>query len=188
MADSIFKGTVFFACRNYGWTENWWIEATTYATALGSLTNIAQARLPMMTPDCSIPAMRVSLPGTKGASFNNIAPNVGTFTSPNGTTTAFTALLISLRGGDIYKAQHYLHGIPDQEEVSGQYAPDATFLSAYNTFASVVRANAVMYGKNRNPPPAAKVVIPITLVVAERLVEHKVGRPFGSPHGRSATG
>jgi hypothetical protein len=187
------KGTFFISdlTNNVGWTESWYFNQASTASALSSLGTLIGPRVALLMDTCQIIAARVV---TVGPPRDSLFASTGI--PANGTILHATypaagpwdCLLCRKDSTDgTYFNKIFMHGVP-VGIFNGRYYQDSvapgvafqTSLTAYLTAA--VAAGALV----RKGPASAPVTANIAVLIPIRRTEHRLGRPFDELRGRRA--
>jgi hypothetical protein len=185
-----YKGTLFFQATPNGWTERYFMNASTLSDASAALLSVIVGRLPILHEDCSIVAATLSDIAIRGDSFNVLSVGeVGSAVDTTGYVDVDNALLIKWQVGVFQRNKTFLRGIPNGQQRDGVYAPSLPYIALVNTYAGDVLANCVFPAPgplNPSPPPKYlySYVPGLSYSLKTRLARRKSGRPFGLPRGR----
>lgn len=182
------QGTVEFNTNYSGWTETYWPVGTDYTTSLAALNVIVNARVSILPDTCTMIAFKVSDVAVRGDVNYATTANVAGTWSAVGLHPALA--LLATWGSDFVHRRFtkYLHGVPSDQVTGLFYTPTAPYAALVSSFLSAVRLNSLARFRTVPPPPVG--VYPYTFIPIngtggiERLVSHRVGRPFGAFRGR----
>lgn len=190
MAD--FQGTFFFrdTGRSFGWTESYYLTSTNHNTAATTLGLLATDRLAFMDPGNYLDQIRVSDINIERDSVLVLSsPRPGTATIAAGVkgTDPWTALMFRVESGFAYRGRKYCHGCLNDIALSSR-AYDGTNPNdaAVQSYIANLVGNFKLKTKDTVGPPVVHNLQVISQVLPQRLVEHRVGRPFGLLVGRRA--
>lgn len=185
-----YKGTIVFIEGLHGWTESYYLLASTPSGAAANLTAVAAARLAILESDLILQSASISDVAVRGDSTPVITvPAPGGFESATGYLDLDVSLLMKWQVGVFNRNKTYLRGIPLTMTLDGLYVPTAPYTTALNAYINAVMANCVLPVTSRNPAPPPTYLItsyqPILEgAVNQRLARRKSGRPIGQPRGR----
>jgi hypothetical protein len=195
MPELVKQATVFYSFgAKIGWTERYFMTATTYSVAKDDVDSLVTKRLALSCPDVKVDYVRVSDVGVRGDSVVAPAPGlVGTYTAgaaPAVSTEPWTALNVRMEGGTLYRGRKFIHGLPQFLMTGNIFTPDSPWNTAFNAYAAALLATTCLWVRDRSAvqalPPAAPIMTKVTLTQIWPLgtTSHRVGRPFGLPVGR----
>lgn len=181
--------TYFFQVSNYGWSETYYVSASTPAAAELSWQTIATARLAMAPPDCFMSNGRISDVNVKGDSYplTSTFPLTGAYAHSGGLTSALgqNCLRTLFNAGPLKRANRFLHGIPANQYTATAYLPTADFTPLLDSFLTAVQSGCGCI--TRIPGAVASPFWSYTAYTGYDVYGgdfRKVGRPFGQPVGR----
>jgi hypothetical protein len=168
-----------------GWSETIYLPGTDVAASIALAESLLALRIAILPFDCECPGYRLYVVGTKrnGVTIYKNPPTAGGWTVDDLSTEPWSAILLACNSNYQLMVNKYIHGIPQSQVVAGQYTPTGPFTTALTAYIAGLKAGAVLYAKN----PAAvgpKTEWNITFANPAKLVEHRVGRPFGLLVGR----
>lgn len=168
-----------------GWSEVYYHTGNDITTVRTDTTALVTARLAILAGDCQCSGYRAYRIGQKryGVTVANTPPTPGTWTAGERSTEPWTALLLDINSSFSVQVLKYLHGIPQSQISEGIFDPTGPFTTALNAFFAVLVAKWKIWAKDP-ASPSEKSEWPITDVEENRIVSHRIGRPFGLPVGR----
>lgn len=186
---SQFIATLFFNCRNFGWSEVYPTVATSYANAIVTLQTLASDRLQMLCSDVTLMYGRVSDQNVRGDSAIANVFGTGVWdTSPNPTVTFDDDITYTFRveGTPLYRATRHLRGLPTSEFTGSNFLPGIPYKATITTWMQdMIEQCAVSTAIKPKPAtPPYYIYTPITSVTYNRQSHRKAGRPFGIVPGR----
>lgn len=186
-----YKGTLFLATKDAGWTETYYHAVASLASAQTALQNIITPRLALARiGDVTILVARVvDMSAPRTAILFTPTSTAGTWSGADlSTVDPALALLTRMNSADgLTRSRHFLRGIPSAQ-LSGSasdpitWAMTAGFITAFNAWITAVIANAVLAVRK---PPAPIVTKAISAINASALgTIRRAGRPFVLRRGR----
>ena len=127
-----FKATMFFTQRSSGWSESFYLDASSEGAVRPVMNALASRRLACANLAVTVPYIRIediTLPGTARL-FN---PNLARASNRN-SDTPWQSLLVRLQASDGSRRMYLLRGLPDEIAVNGAYQPDPDFRAAIDQF------------------------------------------------------
>jgi hypothetical protein len=181
-------GTLFFlqSDQNVGWSESYYLIGSDYTAAGADLFVLLNTRLALLRPTVLCTRARVSDTLIRGDAYLEIGlPSAGTW-NPTGSADSepWTCLFLRRSSGVLYFSNLFLHGVPEDQIVNGNYSPTGPYITVVNQFVAALKNLTELWVRNKQPPPVGKIRVPVTRVVVEGLTPKKVGRPFGLRRGR----
>ena len=185
-----YQGIVVFGAVNNGWTEKYYLLASSPAGAAGNLLAVIADRLAMLHVDCVVQTAFISDVATRGDSIQIVgASEPGTAAGATGFLDLDLALLIKWQVGVYLRNKTFVRGVPLVQQLNGVW----TFVSGYGslveTWIATVLSNCVFPITTRNltPPPnyiKASYAAATDGITNPLVARRKTGRPFGLPRGR----
>lgn len=189
----IFLGQFFYRSVpfNAGWSEKWWVAASTAEAAKDKLVLIRDARLGILSTETDMEYTRISKPDVRGDAFvNMVTPLTGNYPDaiPDDDSAPVhpsTALITRFETSEGKHSTHYIRGLTDDLFTLDGFTPPAGWNTLWDAFVDAVTLNAVMLVRSDGDPNVLEQKS-IARVVQVRTTSRKVGRPFGLSRGRSA--
>jgi hypothetical protein len=200
-----------------GWSEQFWLPYADQNSTQLLMQTIAMQRRWCLTQDCSLIYAKCSVVGKPADSLMADASFVGAGLYPGSIQTPGSPPVInagslkvnSLRDAVLFRttnpdgawANHYMHGIPDEQVVEQvlvnaivtstvappnplTYAPSIPWQQIVGDYWYQVLALTIMVKQSGSPPVGSLFTQKPTKVQSRGWADHKVGRPFDLPRGR----
>jgi len=173
--------------QSFGWTEVYWFAESDIAGAHAKMVLLKDDRINVLPDFYGIFGGRVSDVSITG---DSLLLTGGPYIGAVGPATfadvcePWTALLTREESTSLKRGRHFIHGIMQTTFTSNrQYNTTNPEALLWDTFMSFLVANTY----NRIKTAGVYGYVPITDAFPLRMVERKVGRPFGLLHGRRPT-
>jgi hypothetical protein len=183
---TLYKGSLFYSLGAFGWSENYWLEASTYSAAGVTLDNINDDRLALCHSAVTAVRGRVGDPGTRGDAYLvTLSTTHGTYsTAPTATSMPVDVCLgYRFSAASVYFQSRWLRAVPIDQFPNGVFTPTGPFLAALANWDTELTAFTFLNAKNKNPPPPTIQLNPTNSIFIG-IRNRKTGRPFGQPVGR----
>lgn len=184
----IFNSSWNSGAIEYGWSEVYPLQATTYAAGATALAALAALRLPMMCTDTHLVGSRLSDGDVRGDSYpTGIAPAPGTYIT--GTPASYLpeqTLRILQLNIPLQRASRWIRAIPDdQYTVKGIYTPTGPYIALVDAYGAALETNVCIAKRiGTFPTTPAWAFTNVSSYDGPFQDRRKYGRPFGLPHGR----
>ena len=185
-----YQGIVVFAGGLNGWTEKYYLLASSASGAAANLLAVIAERLTFLHSLCSVQTAFISDVAIRGDSIQIVgAVEPGGYTDATGFVDLDIALLVRYQVGVFSRNKTYLRGLPASTLVNGVWVFGSSFTTILGIFFAAVQTNCVMPVTTRNPTPPPNYIPASYAAIAgfqtnPRPARRKSGRPFGLPRGR----
>jgi hypothetical protein len=185
-----YKGTIIFSGGDSGWTETYYLLASTPSGAATNLLAVIADRVAIMHSTLLVISAHISDVTIRGDSIVVLStPEPGDAVDATGYLTLDSAVVVKWQVGVFNRNKTFIRGIPNGQQLDGFTNFDLTFSGLLSTYFATVIANCVfpVTVRNLTPPPAYNVVSyspPTAGAPNPRIGRRKSGRPIGLPRGR----
>lgn len=190
-ATGIWVGKVYFGGVDQGWSESYWMQATTSAAAKTALAAVITARKACLHTVYDILYSYVSQLGVNRDSFivGGTVVNGSDTVVANIPEDAAIALLLRQESAEGNICNRYLHGVPKPSVVNREYIVGgvAAFDTALAAYITALTASTGYLKKTPANPGFTYTIETWGTIVTRGATRHKVGKPFDLSHGRRAT-
>jgi len=179
----------FLSADDEGWTENYYLNASSLPAAATQLDLMMNTRAPLMCNKFKMVDGRASDVTVRGnVQFtSNTLPVVGTYALPTGKTAleANTALVCRFSATPPRFALVYLRGLSSAQIAGREKVVESVWDSSFSTWHNFVSAGTFQARHRVTPPPHATYSYSTITAYSGNIVSaRKPGRPFGLLVGR----
>lgn len=165
-----------------GSSETYYFDAADHAAALVEAAALANLRAVILRDDWLVTHIRVSKTDISGYSLVSETNYVGQLAS-DALMEPTAALMLRIEAGPTHRGRKFLHGV-----VSDLFLPNGDYDGAnaaqpdVTIFCNRIKGSGYALATGVDPGPPD--YIQVTSAEPQRLVSHRLGRPFGLRRGR----
>ena len=175
---------------DFGWSENYFLDALSPADALPLFQDLMNLRMPMMANDCFLDGMSLIDIARPKSSYPVAYPTSrqGTYSIPPSFNLNVCILLKQFVLSTDPDAGRFstrpIRAVPEDSITSPDtYTPSTAFTTALSAYIAELVAHWSIALKNPAPPPRW-ILKTMQLATIDHLSKRATGRPFFQPRGR----